>query len=145
MRIETKVKTSFDDKWHGDIRRSRSASMDSASSDALVLDQGPIQRCIGSIEAWFASSTIVRKVCSPFRRLESTSAMYQSKSRFHGWKMGILIGCWMSASILLFNITVVIVVAVKTGFKGDIAELPFTFNAEKMYVPLQTHSLTDIR
>jgi hypothetical protein len=48
--------------------------------------------------------------------------------------MGLLIGCQLSATILLFNIVVVIVVAAKTGFKGDTAELPFFYDSPKMCV-----------
>lgn len=51
--------------------------------------------------------------------------------------MGILIGSCMSAAILIFNIFVVVVVALKTGFKGDTAILPFIYDPTTMYVPHQ--------
>ena len=40
----------------------------------------------------------------------------------------------MSGTILLFNIVVVIVVAVTAGFKGGTADLPFDYDPSTMYV-----------
>jgi hypothetical protein len=46
--------------------------------------------------------------------------------------MGVLIGSCFSAAILLFNVTVVIVIARMSGFKGDSAELPFFYDSPTM-------------
>ena len=48
--------------------------------------------------------------------------------------MGVLIGSVTSMTILLFNIGVVAVVAAKTGFNGDSAELPFIYDSPTMCV-----------
>ncbi|CAI6340112.1 unnamed protein product [Periconia digitata] len=53
-------------------------------------------------------------------------------SRFHGWRMGILLGCIMSAIILCVNVGVLIFAAVRrAGFKGGFAE-PFDFAPSRM-------------
>jgi hypothetical protein len=46
--------------------------------------------------------------------------------------MGVFIGVCMSTTILLFNITVIIVIARMSGFKGDSAELPFFYDSPTM-------------
>jgi hypothetical protein len=118
--------------------RSRSSSITSTSSDASsALAQGQVQRCIDFFAKRLlslASFTIVQRLYSLFERMGSMIATYQSNSRFYGWRMGVLIGCCMSATILLFNIAVVIIVAIKTDVHGDTARLPFKYDSLKMCV-----------
>ncbi|KAF2678605.1 hypothetical protein K458DRAFT_348372 [Lentithecium fluviatile CBS 122367] len=114
------------------LGRGRSSSVTSTSSDVV---QGRTQQYLNSLSNVFASVAGlhgVRKLSRAFERWDSKIAALRSRSRFHGWKMGVLIGCYMSASILLFNIAVVIIVAIKAGFHGDTAILPFTFDSDSM-------------
>lgn len=48
-----------------------------------------------------------------------------------------MMGSCISAAILVFNIAVVVLVAVKPGFNGDTAVLPFTYDSVTMYVYFQ--------
>jgi hypothetical protein len=125
--------------------RSRSSSIMSASSDASsALAQGQVQRCIDFFAKRLlslASFTIVQRLYSLFERMGSMIATYQSNSRFYGWRMGVLIGCCMSATILLFNIAVVIIVAIKTDVHGDTAQLPFKYDSLTMCVFSPTNFL----
>jgi hypothetical protein len=82
--------------------------------------------------ASLAEFAVIQQLLGPFQRLDRTARSYQSRSRFHGWRMGVLIGSCFSAAILLFNVTVVIVIARMSGFKGDSAELPFFYDSPTM-------------
>lgn len=105
--------------------------------------RGSFQKCVGLLAkglAILASLAVVQKLLGPFRHLETAVARYKSNSRFYGWKMGILIGSCTSAAILVFNIAVVVLLAIKTGFNGDVAVLPFTHDSATMYVAYQRFS-----
>ncbi|KAK7180802.1 uncharacterized protein CC84DRAFT_1243616 [Paraphaeosphaeria sporulosa] len=68
----------------------------------------------------------------PFCRLDTRLRSYKASTRYHGWRMGVLIGSCMLASILYFNIVVLIVAATKgSGFKEGFAE-PFSSDPQRM-------------
>ncbi|KAF2741451.1 hypothetical protein EJ04DRAFT_480852 [Polyplosphaeria fusca] len=57
----------------------------------------------------------------------------KSRGRFHGWRMGILIGCVTSALILCFNTVVVIALATKgAGFQDGFANLPYHYDEKTL-------------
>lgn len=78
--------------------------------------------------SYLAGLPIVKKLLGPFQRVGSKIGAHKSDSQFYGWRMGVLIGSCMSATILLFNIIVVIVVGIKVGFKDGQANTPFYFD-----------------
>ncbi|XP_014550275.1 hypothetical protein COCVIDRAFT_115896 [Bipolaris victoriae FI3] len=78
---------------------------------------------------------------SSFQYPETTVSGYQSCSRFYGWRMSMLMGSCTSAAILAFNIVVVVLVAIKPGFNGDTAVLPFTYDSVTMHLSSGIHIL----
>jgi hypothetical protein len=75
-----------------------------------------------------AGNTTVRK--TPFKRLltlaqSSRLRVVQNlrRSTFHGWRMGVLIGCCMSTLVLLCNIAIIVTGAVKGYNNNGIADV----------------------
>jgi hypothetical protein len=56
----------------------------------------------------------------PFNRLSHAVDSRARRSRFHGWRMGVLFGCLMSAFVLCCNIALIVVGATsKSGFDRE--------------------------
>lgn len=119
----------FDRAQHGD---NSSGDSHSIGMDVDVLTQNQSQRKVlqHDIHAPFASLHANQKKTKQasrgwgFRTLKRRVATRLQRSRFHGWRMGVLTGSCLSALVLFCNITLV-AVGRRThgGFRGGFATL----------------------
>ena len=63
------------------------------------------------------------KVAAFARSAESGIVQRIRRSRFHGWRMGVLFGCCMSTIVLLCNVAIIITGSVKGYDKDGTADL----------------------
>ena len=93
-------------------RRSSNASLMSAtSSQAAKTSRTSIQRVFKSISIFTRELNI--RLTDRIRR-----------SRYHGWRMGVLVGCCMSAFVLGCNVTIAVVGSqINSGYQGGISDL----------------------
>jgi hypothetical protein len=68
----------------------------------------------------------------PFQWLDRRMTSLMSNSRFHGWRMGILLGSTMSSIVLSCNITVLVIGAIRNGGYSNGFAVPMTGEAEDM-------------
>lgn len=82
-------------------RRSSQASLVSvASSQAQTQADGPVRRFLLSINTHFQNL---------FGELESAAENRLKRSKFYGWRMGVLLGSCISALVLCCNVAVVVI------------------------------------
>lgn len=115
------------------VRRSSSASSTSSAS-TLVHQSRPVRwlYAIGNAIRAFWELPGIRTIVWPFRWFDRTMKGLMAKTPFHGWRMGILIGCFMSSLVLGVNVTVLILGATRyPGFKDGFA-VPMSGQAEEM-------------
>jgi hypothetical protein len=87
---------------------------------------------IGMAAATFWRHPIICWILRPFHRVQSTIARVVARSRFQGWRMGLLLNCCISAIILCINVVVLIFMySRKKGLRDGFAE-PFDGTAEIM-------------
>ncbi|KAF2446411.1 hypothetical protein P171DRAFT_430575 [Karstenula rhodostoma CBS 690.94] len=78
------------------------------------------------------TKSLVQTCTGPFRRLHARLSSYNTSTRYHGWRMGVLFGSCISALILCFNIAVLIVASTKgSGFQNGFAE-PFSYDSRNV-------------
>ena len=103
----------------------RSSSISSVSSNSTIVHQHRTVRCLDSIEACvtaFWKLPVMRHMLLPFQWVNHQAHRLMLNSRFHGWRMGILLGCIMSTLVLSINITILILGATRgRGFQGGFA------------------------
>ena len=111
------------------LRRSSAAS---SASFGSILEQ---KTRLDLIASWIQASRSlpgIRHVLLPYEYLGRAATRSVAKTRFHGWRMGIILGCCMSSLVLLVNILVLVVVSKRErGFEDGIA-VPMTGTAEDM-------------
>jgi hypothetical protein len=74
----------------------------------------------------------IRCIFRPFERVNNAISRLVTRSRFQGWRMGLLLGCSISSIVLCINITVLSFIANRDeGFKNGFA-IPWTGSAEDM-------------
>lgn len=117
-------------------RSSSVRSVSSADSNASSHGEpGRSMRCIevcGAILSSVGESPAAKTCLAPIRFLSSSIAERLAKSRFHGWRAGVLIGILSSSIILCINLTFLIVTAkIKDGYKTGFAE-PFRYDRTTM-------------
>lgn len=100
---------------------SRQSSRDSlvsvSSSRNPAQMDGPVQQFLLSTKLYFASF---------FQSFESTVQKRLKRSRFYGWRMGVLFGSCMSAFVLCCNVVVVVIGSqVYSGYDNGIADVKF--------------------
>lgn len=65
-----------------------------------------------------------QKISTHTRSLHSRLTHKIQKSRYHGWRMGVLVGCCMSAFVLCCNIAIVVIGSqIQSGYHDGIADL----------------------
>jgi hypothetical protein len=72
-------------------------------------------------------SSWMRTLATPFAPLQRGHTHVSNRmktSRYHGWRMGVILGCFMSFTVLCINVALLIVGAVSHGgYKGGVADL----------------------
>jgi hypothetical protein len=115
------------------VRRSSTAS--SASSSSTLVRQSKPVRWLNSISRtieYILNLPGVRHIIWPLVRFDQAITRSMMKTRFHGWRMGILLGCCMSTIVLAANITILVVGAKRgRGFENGFA-VPMTGMADSM-------------
>jgi hypothetical protein len=111
------------------VRRSSIAS--SVSSHSTVVRQDRLVRWLSSIDnsiEAFCRLPGIRHILWPFQ----WPSLAMRKSRFRGWRMGIVIGSCMSSIVLGINITILVIGATHgKGFKDGFA-VPMSGTANDM-------------
>jgi hypothetical protein len=114
-------------------RRSSTASIASSSS-TLVRQSQPVRwlNSIGRGVEYIFNLPGVRHFIWPLVWLDQAINRSMMKTRFHGWRMGILLGCAMSTVVLVANITILVIGARRgRGFENGFA-VPMTGMADSM-------------
>lgn len=89
----------------------RRASDVSLISDASSQEQSSRLQVIGHF---------VYRLSESVKKLDSKFNQRLRRSRFYGWRMGVLFGCCMSAFVLCCNVAVIIIGGnVNSGYDGD--------------------------
>ena len=61
---------------------------------------------------------------APIQRGHTYVSDQMKSSRYDGWRMGVMLGCFVSSTVLCINITLLVVGAVSHGgYKGGVADL----------------------
>jgi len=97
------------------IRTSVSSVTSSASSEAD--DARPTQRLhhINVVVKAFWKLPVIRGITWPFQWLRRRFKDISLNSRFHGWRMGVLLGCFASSLVLCCNIGILIFGSLQHG------------------------------
>lgn len=75
--------------------------------------------------AYLESTNLAKSSERHYQYVNERNESTKSTSRYHGWRMGVLMGSCTSALILCFNVAVLVVAATRnSGFKNGFAE-PF--------------------
>jgi hypothetical protein len=122
-RLSTKTDPDTQKLLEPSVRRSSISS--SVSSNSTVVRQNRLVRWLSSVNAWieaFYRLPVIRHIIWPFQWLSLAIVRLTSKTRFRGWRMGILIGSLMSSLILGANVAGLIIGATRDkGFKNGFA------------------------
>ncbi|KAF1974112.1 hypothetical protein BU23DRAFT_462333 [Bimuria novae-zelandiae CBS 107.79] len=101
-------------------RRSSQASLVSAASSQTqtqIQTDSPVQQLFHSIKTCFQSR---------FQELEALTQNRLKRSRFYGWRMGVLFGSCMSIFVLCCNIAVVVIGSIAhSGYQNGIANVMY--------------------
>jgi len=103
----------------------RSSIASNSSSASTIVKQGWAVRWLNSIGSGisaFWKLPGVRQIVWLLQWFDRTSTRLLSRTRFQGWRMGIILGCCMSSIVLGVNITVLVVGGVRDkGFRNGFA------------------------
>jgi hypothetical protein len=104
-------------------RARRSSTASSASSTSTVTRQSWAVRCLESNGvAVFWTLPVIQNIVWAFQWFGSTVTRLMARTGFHGWRMGILLGCCMSSIVLSINIAILVVGATRgNGFENGFA------------------------
>ncbi|KAF2818378.1 hypothetical protein CC86DRAFT_472899 [Ophiobolus disseminans] len=91
---------------------------DRADSDAQSQQQQRIGRPDRNLGIVFSRPGLSDRITAHARSADLRLTQRLRRSRFHGWRMGVLIGCCMSTLVLGCNIAMIVIGAV-SGFDND--------------------------
>lgn len=99
-------------------RRSSLASLVSAASSQIQTEtDSPVQKFLLGFKT---------RIESRLQQLDSALQNRLRKSRFYGWRMGVLFGSCMSAFVLICNVVVVVIgCAVHSGYQDGVANVMY--------------------
>ncbi|KAH7076743.1 hypothetical protein BKA63DRAFT_288711 [Paraphoma chrysanthemicola] len=113
------------------VRRSSTSS--SASSTSTVARQSWAVRRLESMGngiAVFCALPVIRHILWPLQWFDGAITRMMGRTRFHGWRMGILLGCCMSTIVLGINIAILVLGATREGGFKDGFAVPMSGVAE---------------
>ncbi|KAH7379202.1 hypothetical protein DE146DRAFT_307283 [Phaeosphaeria sp. MPI-PUGE-AT-0046c] len=115
------------------VRRSSTASTTSTAS-TVVRQSRPVRwlTTIGNVIETFFNLPGIRALVWPFRWLDDAMRGLVAKTRFQGWRMGILLACCTSSLVLGANIAILVIGATRSpGFENGFA-VPMSGQADDM-------------
>jgi hypothetical protein len=99
------------------------------------VDRTRVERLFNWIQSAITSFWMlpaIRYILRPFRQLDRVISGRLAKSQFQGWRMGLLIGCCVSTTVLCINLTMFAFISTQgKGFQNGVA-IPWHGTAEDM-------------